>query len=88
MEPKLTAGGIRRELGASGPTGPRGTGCYSPPVWVSNAGSAVLITCFQGNEFKAVPHERYVVNVVLISHGHATLLPWLNTTAEGVTAFP
>jgi hypothetical protein len=29
-----------------------------------------------------------VVNVVLIRHGHATVLPWLDDTAEGVTAFP
>jgi hypothetical protein len=67
---------------------PDGHGCYGPPLWISNAGSAVLVTCFQAHEFKAVPHLHYVTNVVLISHGHATLLPWLNATAEGVTAFP
>lgn len=68
--------------------GPHGHGCYSPPLWISHAGSAVLVTCFQAHEVKAVPHLHYAVNVVLINHGHATLLPWLNATAEEVTAFP
>jgi hypothetical protein len=68
--------------------GPHGHGCYSPPLWISHAGSAVLVTCFQAHEVKTVPHLHYAVNVVLFNHGHATLLPWLNATAEGVTAFP
>jgi hypothetical protein len=68
--------------------GPHGHGCYSPPLWISHAGSAVLVTCFQAHEVKTVPHLHYAVTVVLINHGHATLLPWLNATAEQVTAFP
>jgi hypothetical protein len=68
--------------------GLHGHGCYSPPLWVSHAGSAVLVTCFQAHEVKTVPHLHDAVNVVLFKHGHATLLPWLNATAEGVTAFP
>jgi hypothetical protein len=83
-----TATGKETVLYRASPNSSHGTGCYSPPVWVSDAGSAVLVSCFQGHEAKTVPHLRYVVNVVLIRQGHATVLPWLDDTAEGVTAFP
>ena len=83
-----TATGQETVLYRASINGPHGTGCYSPPLWISHAGSAVLVTCFQAHEVKAVPHLHYAVNVVLFNHGHATLLPWLNATAEGVTAFP
>ncbi|HTW04216.1 MAG TPA: hypothetical protein VMF87_28220 [Streptosporangiaceae bacterium] len=82
------ATGEETVLYRAAPNGPNGTGCYSPPVWISRTGGAVLVTCFRGHEFKTVPHMRYVVNVVLIRHGQATVLPWLDDTAEGVTAFP
>jgi hypothetical protein len=83
-----TATGEETVLYRASPNGDHGTGCYAPPVWISNAGSEVLVTCFQAHEIKATPPLQYVVNIVLINHGHATLLPWLNATAEGVTAFP
>lgn len=83
-----TATGEETVLYRASINGPHGTGCYSPPLWISNAGSAVLVTCFQAHEVKVVPRLHYVVNVVLINHGHATLLAWLDATAEGVTAFP
>jgi len=49
-------------------------------------GDHVLVDCFQ--EVKATPPIAYVVNILLINHGHATWLPWLDATAEEVTAFP
>jgi hypothetical protein len=67
-----------------------GNGCYFPPIWISNAGSEVLIECFQG--FGNTPTTTgYVVNVVLINHGHAIVLPWLRAAIQGGTlaaAFP
>jgi hypothetical protein len=67
-----------------------GNGCYLRPLWISNAGSEVLATCFQG--FGSSPKTwGYRVNVVLINHGHATVLPWLSADAEegvAVMAFP
>jgi hypothetical protein len=61
------------------------TGCDTP-MWVSNTGSEVLDACIQ--EVKATPPVRYTVNIVLINHGRATLLPRLNAATEEVTAFP
>jgi len=82
-----TATGQETILDRASINGVHGHGCYSPPVWISNAGSKVLVTCFQAEGIKAGTLH-YVVNVVLINHGHATVLSWLNTTAEGFTAFP
>jgi hypothetical protein len=82
-----TATGEETVLDRASINGVHGHGC-GMPVWISNAGSKVLVTCFQAEEVKATPPLHYVVNVVLINHGHATLLPWLNATAEGITAFP
>jgi hypothetical protein len=63
----------------------RTTGCDTP-MWISNAGSEVLTSCIQ--EVKATPPIRYVVNTVLINHGRAALLPWLDAATDEVTAFP
>jgi hypothetical protein len=68
------------------PAGDQESGCYSPPVWISNAGSEVLVACFQ--EVKATPPITYLANMLLIEHGRATWLPWLDATAETATAFP
>lgn len=68
------------------PSGDRESGCYPPPAWISNAGSEVLVACFR--EVKATPPIAYVVNMLLVNHGHVTRLPWLDATAEGSTAFP
>jgi hypothetical protein len=54
--------------------------CNTPPLWVSNTGSQVLIECYA----TASPDVR----IVLINHGHVTQLPWLDATANEVTAFP
>jgi hypothetical protein len=81
-----TATGKLTVLFRASTSGDHETGCYGPPVWISNAGSEVLLACHQ--EVKATPPPTYVENIVLIDHGHATLLPWLNATAERVTAFP
>ena len=54
--------------------------CNTPPLWVSNTGSQVLIECYA----TASPDVR----IVLINHGHVTELPWLDGTANEVTAFP
>ncbi len=83
-----TSTGEKTVLYQASTSGDHETGCYSPLVWVSNAGSEVLATCFR--EVKPTPPAvtAYVTDVVLITHGHATVLPWLNATAAGVTAFP
>jgi hypothetical protein len=81
-----TVTGQESVLYRASPNGYHSTFCYSPPVWISNAGSAVLVTCSQ--EFKTTQHQGYTDSIVLINHGHATVLPWLDATAEGVTAFP
>jgi hypothetical protein len=62
-------------------------GCYSPPLWISNAGSEVLVTCFQAQPNK-IRTPRFVT--VLSNHGHTTVLPWLNavTDLDWFTAFP
>jgi len=54
--------------------------CNTPPLWISNTGSQVLIECYAA----ASPEVR----IVLINHGHVTALPWLDATANEVTAFP
>ncbi len=54
--------------------------CNTPPLWISNTGSQVLIECYAS----ASPDVR----IVLINHGHVTELPWLDATANEVTAFP
>ena len=54
--------------------------CNTPPLWISNTGSQVLIECYA----TASPDVR----IVLINHGHLTQLPWLDATANEVTAFP
>ena len=54
--------------------------CNTPPLWISNTGSQVLIECYA----TASPDVR----IVLINHGHVTQLPWLDATANEVTAFP
>jgi hypothetical protein len=54
--------------------------CNTPPLWISNDGSRVLIECYA----TASPD----VSIVLINHGHVTQLPWLGATASEVTAFP
>jgi hypothetical protein len=54
--------------------------CNTPPLWISNTGSQVLIECYA----TASP----AVRIVLINHGHVTQLPWLDATAGEVTAFP
>lgn len=54
--------------------------CNTPPLWISNTGSQVLIECYA----TASPEVR----IVLINHGHVTALPWLDATANEVTAFP
>jgi hypothetical protein len=84
-----TATGKETVLYRASPNGEYGTGCYSPPVWISNAGSEVLVTCFQGKGVKAKV-MRYALNIVLINHGHSTVLPWLSGIADAawVTAFP
>jgi hypothetical protein len=48
----------------------------------------VLVSC--ALEVKPTPPavRAYAVDIVLINHGRASLLPWLNATAEGDTAFP
>jgi hypothetical protein len=81
-----TATGKPTVLLRASPSGGHSSVCYSPPVWLSNTGSEVLISCVQ--EVKATPTIAYVVNIVLINHGHATLLSRLDATAEGATAFP
>ena len=81
-----TATGRLTVLFRASPSGDRETGCYSPPVWISTTGSEVLVACYQ--EVKSTPPIAYVVNMLLINHGHAAWLPWLDATAEGVTAFP
>jgi len=82
------ATGAETVLYRSSPNGIHGNGCYSPPLWMSDAGRAVLVTCYQGEYVTATPHLNYAVNVVLIKDGRATVLPWLDATAEAVTAFP
>jgi hypothetical protein len=81
-----TATGKPAVLFRASPSGDHKSICYSPPVWVSNAGSEVLVSC--ALEVKATPPPAYVEYIVLINHGHATLLPRLDATAEGLTAFP
>jgi hypothetical protein len=75
------ATGQQTVLYQASPNGERG--CYSPPVWIGNAGSEVLVTCFLGRT------PRFAT--VLIDHGHATVLPWLSrgtAMSLGLTAFP
>ncbi len=55
-------------------------------MWISNTGSEVLTSCIQ--EVKATSPIRYTVNIVLINHGRATLLPQLDAATGEVTAFP
>jgi len=54
--------------------------CNTPPLWVSNTGSHVLIECYATASAD--------VRIVLINHGHVAQLPWLDATANEVTAFP
>ena len=93
-----TATGKQTVLYQASPYGTYERGCYSPPLWVSNAGSEVLVTCFQGQADKtrtpcslvrpSLCQPRFTT--VLIDHGHATVLPWLSGIANmgWVTAFP
>ena len=67
---------------ASGSAGDQTSGCYTPLLWIGDAGGEMLAECFQE------AGSGVTVNILLINHGHATALPWLNATAEGVTAFP
>jgi hypothetical protein len=57
-----------------------------PPLWISNTGSELLVICYRFNP----PTANLPPNVVLIDHGHATVLPWLSGIAvrTWVTAFP
>jgi hypothetical protein len=83
-----TATGKPAVLFRASPSGDHQITCYGLPLWVSNAGSAVLAAC--SLEAKPTPQGTggYVVNILLIEHGHATRLPWLDATAEGFTTFP
>ena len=54
--------------------------CNTPPLWVSNTGSQVLIECYATASAD--------VRIVLVNHGHVTQLPWLDATANEITAFP
>jgi hypothetical protein len=54
--------------------------CNTPPLWISNTGSQVLIECYATASSD--------VRIVLVNHGHATQLPWLDATANEITAFP
>jgi WD40-like Beta Propeller Repeat len=82
-----TATGKETVLYQASPNGTYERGCYTPPLWISNTGSEVLVTCFQAEADKTRT-PRFVT--VLINHGHATVLPWLNaiTDLDWFTAFP
>jgi hypothetical protein len=60
--------------------------CYSPPVWVSNTGQEVLVSC--ALEVKATPPVAYMQYIVLIDHGHIAKLPWLDADPQWAMAFP
>jgi hypothetical protein len=60
--------------------------CYSPPVWVSDTGTEVLVSC--AFEVKATPPVAYAQYIAAIDHGHVARLPWLNANPELVMAFP
>jgi hypothetical protein len=82
-----TATGQQTVLYQASPNGE--WGCYSPPLWISNAGSEVLVTCFQGQADKTGT-PRFAT--VLIDHGHTAVLPRLSGIAPFYwftdTAFP
>jgi hypothetical protein len=73
-----TATGEETVLYRASPNGTYDRGCYSPPVWISNAGSEVLVSCFQAQRVKSMT-PRFVI--MLINHGHTTVLPWLSGIA-------
>jgi hypothetical protein len=94
-----TATGKQTVLYRAAPYGTNEWGCYSPPLWVSNAGSEVLVTCFYSRADKTGtlcnPDRPSVCQpqfaTVLIDHGHATILPSLSrgqAMMTWFTAFP
>jgi hypothetical protein len=84
-----TATGEETVLYRASPNGTYDRGCYGPPLWISSAGSEVLVSCFQAQRVKSTT-PRFVI--MLINHGHATVLPWLSGVAMTAlghgTAFP
>jgi hypothetical protein len=94
-----TATGKQTVLYRAAPYGTYEWGCWSPPLWVSNAGSEVLATCFYSRADKTWalcnPDRPSVCQphfaTVLIDHGHASMLPSLSrgqAMLSWFTAFP
>jgi hypothetical protein len=58
------------------------------PLWISNSGRKVLLTCFQHRSATSKRRAKTVIHVVLLDNGRVRQLPWLAATAYEITAFP
>jgi hypothetical protein len=63
------------------------SGCIDP-MWLSASGQKILLPCFQHRPATRRHKAVTITHVLLLDHGKATALPWLNGFVNDEAAFP